>query len=91
MKEYKNKRKFTIILGKCYPAPDEEDWPTETNTSCRYEVYGLVNLTGLMNRIINACPTPWWWIFEGEVEEDNLILSGAIDPGDLDIIEELNN
>lgn len=82
------KKQYTIVLGKHYPGPNEEDWPTEENSSTTYIVNGVRNLRSLVNNIINLCPAPWWWIFNGDITEDNLILSGAIDPDDIDIIKE---
>ena len=82
-------KQYTIVLGKCYPGPDEEDWPTEENTAGTYVVNTLLDLAYHMSEIIEACPTSWWWIFDGDITEDNLILSGAIDPDDMDILDEL--
>ena len=82
-------KKYTIVLGKCYPMPDEENWPTEENTKRTYVVNTLVDLAYYMYKIIEDCPAPWWWIFDGDITEDNLVLSGAIDPNDMDILDEL--
>ena len=83
------KQQYTIVLGNSYPGPDEEDWPTEANTASTYVVNTLLDLAYCMSKIIEACPNPWWWIFDGDITEDNLILSGAIDPDDMDILDEL--
>ena len=84
-------KQYTIVLGKCYPRLDEEDWPTEENTACVYELHSVLDLAYQMSKIIDAdiCPAPWWWIFDGNITEDNLVLSGAIDPDDMDILDEL--
>jgi hypothetical protein len=82
------KKQYTIVLGKCYPGPGEEDWPTEENTSCTYVINSKAALYRQMNQLINSWAAPWWWIFNGDVTEDNLMLSGAIDPDDIDIIKE---
>jgi hypothetical protein len=36
-----------------------------------------------MNQIIEKLSAPWWWVFDGEISEDCLMLSGAIDPEDV--------
>lgn len=82
------KKQYTIVLGKCYPGPDEEDWPTEENTQCIYILKSKAALRRQMNELIESVPSPWWWIFDGDITEDNLILSGAIDPDDINIIKE---
>lgn len=81
-------KQYTIVLGKCYPGPDEEDWPTEENTSCTYVLNSKTALYRQMKKLINSWAAPWWWIFDGDITEDNLILSGAIDPDDIDMIKE---
>ena len=83
-------KQYTIVLGKYYPGPNKEDWPTKENTSTIYVVDGIENLHNLMEKIIASAPAPWWWIFNGDITEESLILSGAIDPDDMEIVEELN-
>jgi hypothetical protein len=82
------KRVFIIILGRHPINYDEEDWPIEENISCQYILSSKLALYRQMNRIIDSGIAPWWWIFDGNIDEDNLILSGAIDPDDIDIIKE---
>ena len=82
------KKQYTIVLGKRYPGPNEEDWPTKENSSTTYVVNSKTALYRQMRTLIEATPAPWWWIFDGDIIEDNLILSGAIDPDDIDIIKE---
>ena len=81
-------KQYTIVLGKRYPFPNEEDWPTKENTSCTYVLNSKVALRRQMNELIESVPSPWWWIFDGDIAEDNLMLSGAIDPDDIEIIKE---
>ena len=81
-------KQYTVVLGKCYPGPDEENWPTEENTACTYVLNSKTALYRQMNQLINSWAAPWWWIFDGDVAEENLILSGAIDPDDIDIVKE---
>lgn len=83
------KKQYIIILGKTYPRPDEEDWPTEKNTKCTYILKSKAALRRQMNELIKSVPSPWWWIFDNTVTEDNLVLSGAIDPEDIEIIKEI--
>ena len=82
------KKQYTIVLGKCSPAPDEEDWPTKENSNCTYVLNSKTALYRQMKKLIDSWAAPWWWIFDGDITEDNLILSGAIDPDDIDIIKE---
>lgn len=82
------KKIYTIVLGKHYPGPDEEDWPTKENTTCTYVVNSKTALIRQAKELINSWAAPWWWIFNGDVTENNLILSGAIDPDDIDIVKE---
>ena len=82
------KRVFTIILGRHPINYDEEDWPTAENISCKYILNSKTILYRQMNQIINSGVAPWWWIFDGDITEDNLILSGAIDPDDIDTVKE---
>jgi hypothetical protein len=79
---------FTIVLGRHPINYDEEDWPTKENTSCTYVVNSKTDLYRQMKQLISSGVSPWWWIFNGNITEDNLILSGAIDPDDIDIIKE---
>lgn len=81
-------KQYTIVLGKRYPRPDEEDWPTKENSSCTYVLNSKTALYRQMKKLIDSWAAPWWWIFNGDITEDNLILSGAIDPDDIDIIKE---
>ena len=81
-------KQYVIVIGKSYPRPDEEDWPTEANTLCTYILNSKMALYRQMNQLINSWAAPWWWIFNGDITEDNLILSGAIDPDDIDIVKE---
>ena len=83
-------KQYTIVVGKCYLKPDEEDWPTKDNTSCTYVLNSKAALRRLMNELINSWAAPWWWIFNGDITEDNLVLSGAIDPDVIEIIKELS-
>lgn len=84
------KKEYTIILAKYPIQGGEEDWPTEDNTSAVYNLNSPLDLYYVANRILEneTLCAPWWWIFDGDVDEDNLLLSGAIDPEDLEIIEE---
>lgn len=82
------KRVFTIILGRRPINYDEEDWPAEENISCKYVLNSKTALYRQMNQLISSGASPWWWIFDGDITEDNLMLSGAIDPDDIDIIKE---
>lgn len=83
------RKQYTIILGNSYPRPNEEDWPTEENTKCTYILNSKAALRRQMSNLIKSVPSPWWWIFDGSITEDNLILSGAIDPDDIEIIKEI--
>jgi hypothetical protein len=82
------KKEYTIVLAKRPIQGGEEDWPTTDNTSCTYVVNSKTALIRQASKLIDAWAAPWWWIFNGDVTEDNLILSGAIDPDDIDIIKE---
>ena len=82
-------KQYVIVIGKSYPRPDEEDWPTEANTLCTYILNSKAALRRQMNKLIESTPSPWWWIFNGPIMEDNLVLSGAIDPNDIEIIKEI--
>lgn len=82
-------KQYVIVIGKSYPRPDEEDWPTEANTLCTYILNSKAALRRQMNKLIESTPSPWWWIFDGSITEDNLVLSGAIDPNDIEIIKEI--
>lgn len=79
---------YTIVLAKKPPVADEEDWPRSKNCACKCMAYRQLDLYRLANTFIDNPPAPWWWIFDGEINEDNLILSGAIDPDDIEIIKE---
>ena len=82
---------YTIILGKHPPKANEEDWPHLKNRTTSYTVMGTTNFLQLVEKLINTTPAPWWWVFKGkgiELREEDLILSGAIDPDDMEIIEE---
>ena len=81
------KKRYIIILGKTYPRPDEEDWPTEENTMCTYTLNSKTALYCRMKMLIDSGAIPWWWIFDGDITNDNLILSGAVDPGDISIVK----
>ncbi len=82
------KKYYTIVLAKKPPVADEEDWPTKDNTNCTYVVNNKKALLHKAKELINNWAAPWWWIFDGDVSEDNLKLSGAIDPDDIEIIKE---
>ena len=82
------KKQYSIVLGKCYPGPDEEDWPTEENTMCTYTLNSKTALYCQMKKLIDSGAAPWWWICDGDITKDNLILSGAVDPGDIYIAKE---
>lgn len=82
------KKHYIVILAKRPIGGCEEDWPTDDNISCTYFLKSKAALRRQMEQLINAYVAPWWWIFDGDVTEDNLILSGAIDPDDLEIIKE---
>jgi hypothetical protein len=82
------KKYYTIVLAKKPPMADEEDWPTPDNTLQTITVDCALDLYYVMNRYIEDAPAPWWWIFDGDIDEDNLMLSGAIDPDDVEIIED---
>ena len=82
------KKQYTIVLGKHPIQGGEEDWPTKDNISCTYVINSKTALICQAKELINTWAAPWWWIFDGDVTEDNLILSGAIDPDDIDIIKE---
>lgn len=83
------KKEYTIILAKRPIQGGEEDWPTEENTSCTYVVNSKTALIRQAKKLIDAWAAPWWWIFDGDISsEDNLKLSGAIDPDDIEIIKE---
>jgi hypothetical protein len=64
------KKQYTIVLGKCYPGPDEENWPTEENTSCKYVLNSKTALYRQMKKLIDSWAAPWWWIFDGDITED---------------------
>ena len=84
------KNAYTIILGKHPPKAYEEDWPHLDNRSTSYTVLGELEFLRLAEKIIDNTPAPWWWIFKGkgiELREEDLILSGAIDPDDMETIE----
>jgi hypothetical protein len=82
------KKYYTIVLAKKPPAADEEDWPNKDNTNCTYVVNSKKALLCKAKELINNWAAPWWWIFDGDISEDNLKLSGAIDPDDIEIIKE---
>lgn len=82
------KKQYTIVLAKHSINHYEEDWPADDNISCTYFLRSKSALYRHMDELINSCVAPWWWIFDGDIAEENLILSGAIDPDDIDIIKE---
>ena len=84
-------KRYTVILAKHPIGGGEEDWPTDDNTSCVYFLKSKLALRRQMDALINSDVAPWWWIFDGDVAEGNLILSGAIDPDDIEIIKEYFN
>ena len=86
-------KEYTIVLAKRPIQGTDEDWPTDDNISTVYNLHKPLDLYYVANRILESetlC-APWWWIFDGSIDEDNLILSGAIDPEDLVVIEEYFN
>ncbi len=83
-------KKYYIILGKHAPVAGEADWPYPDNCTSTYTINGPTNLCYIMNQIIEKISAPWWWVFDGEISESNVMLSGAIDPEDVyDIMYEL--
>lgn len=82
------KKQYTIVLANRPIQGGEEDWPTAKNISCTYVVNSKTALIRQAQILIDNWAAPWWWIFNGNITEDNLILSGAVDPDDIDIIKE---
>ena len=82
------KKEYAIVLGKRPIQGGEEDWPTDTNTDSVFVVNSKRSLLCKAKELIDNWAAPWWWIFDGDISEDNLKLSGAIDPDDIEIIKE---
>lgn len=85
------KNAYTVILGRRPPKANEEDWPHLNNRATSHTVFGEMEFCKLIKELIDTVPAPWWWVFRGtgiELREEDLILSGAIDPDDMEIIEE---